>query len=371
MKWFIGIVIAVVVGWVVDTLFGAPVKKWVQEQAKNVYNVIIGFFVRKKTFDNYFDVIGSDKVDRVIYELGLRPKIPLVDLLYLEFLHSLLKVGRVNKILVFPSIDLTYPAQSKEDFEEFRKNVLKVFCKYKNQICIVDPFSITISTENFLSADFLETVKFIGSSKFITFVRDRLNLRINSFRDFNKLHPEDIRLLSMYVHLVRGWIIHNYMKENELLNTPVNLGFIIWETEVDKLGFFVKLSSESQNILLTPILGKSILFGKNRPIPVFEPANTLNIFDEFPNIILKLANTNDKAVRKYIETLSTILAKNYEENIDLKIAYKEGTHLFLQWALSDGGKKLADVNKLTKKSCITLYLIYQLRGKYDDRLCTF
>jgi hypothetical protein len=367
MEWFISIVIPIIVGWLLDTIFGAPIKKWLQKQVKKISDVIFRCFVKRKQFTDYFRVIGSDRVNYLVYQLGLRPKIPLVDLLYLEFLHNLLIHDRIDKILLYPVVDLSYPTQTNRDFNEFVRHVTKVFHNYKNKIHIINPFNISVNTELLTASEFLETVKFVGSKEFIAFIKDKLDYKINNFCDFNKYHPYNIRLLSIFTHLIRNWMLYNYMEEKQLLNARVNLGFIIWETEVDKLGFFVKLSSEKQNIILTPILGRTIFCGKNRVIPVFEYEKTLNVFDEWPDIILKLASKDDQEIEKYIEILSTILAENYQEDIELKIAYKKGIDLFHQLKLSNGGKRLADVHKLGRKSCVVLYLIYRLRKIYEDR----
>ena len=227
-------------------------------------------------------------MDYVIYELGLRPKIPLVDLLYLEFLHSLVASGRTEKILVFPSKDLTAPSQETRDLHEFTERVFSIFSKHKNQINVVDLFGVAPPAQHLLSTDFLQSIKFIGSEEFLAIARNNLNLSIRGFGDFNKYHPKDIRLLSTFVHLVRGWLISDYLKKQKIIDgSSVNLGFIIWETEVDKLGLFYRISAQNEGMDLTPIMGRTIFTSKAEPIPTFGP-KALNAFDSIPDLILKL-----------------------------------------------------------------------------------
>lgn len=329
------------------------------------FNKIKGVFVKAKKFDKYFSVIGAYEVNYVVYQLGLRPNIPLVDLLYLEFLHYLLKNKRVSEIILFPSVDLSYPTQTKDDFEAFKKNVFTIVRNYKNNMCFIDPFVSGVSVEQLLSREFLQVIKHIGSIKFIKFIKNVLDWKGDSFGDFNKFHPDDIRLLTIYIHLIKGWIIRAYLIKNGIIdNRRLNLGIFMWETEVYKIGIFQWMAEHNSNLSITPILGKTIFYEKNKPLPVFDPKITICIFENFRDIILKLVNKKDKEIKKYVELLVTILMENYSENITYKVAYKHGRNLFKQQELSF--PKLVNIKKLTKKGYIALYLIHLLKMKYSN-----
>ena len=94
--------------------------------------------------------------------------------------------------------------------------------------------------------------------------------------------------MTTFVHLVRGWLISDYLKKQKIIDgSSVNLGFIIWETEVDKLGLFYRISAQNEGMDLTPIMGRTICTSKAEPIPTFGP-KALNAFDSIPDLILKL-----------------------------------------------------------------------------------
>lgn len=319
---------------------------------------------KKKMFDDYFLLKSADRVDYVVYQLGLRSKIPFVDLLYLEFLHHLLLIDRLGEIIIFPSIYLGQVSKQEQDFQTFKENALRIFSKYKRHIRIVHPFEVTINAQDLLSPDFLETVKYIGSERFIRFLRDRFGMKIRNFHDFNKFFPEDMKLLNIYDHLIRGCIISRYLRENKIIDDePLILGFMIWETEVAKLGLFQRISEHADNIVLTPIIGKTIYCGKNKTIPVYDPKDTLYIFEKGTDILLKLAKKNDRELRKYIEILTTILEQNYRDKIDLKFASTEGYNLFQRYVISKASD-LANVKKLKSKGYAVFHLIHRLRERY-------
>lgn len=318
-------------------------------------------FSKPKTFKRYFSVIGGSHVDHVIYQLGLRPTIPLMDLLYLEFLNGFLLEKRAKKLFIYPSADLSYPSQDKPEYEEFKTNVLRVLSSQKNKVCFMDPSLLQSHTQDLVSKEFLQAVRYIGSRQFIAFLRDVINWTGNSVSDFNKFHPEDMRLLTVYVHLLRGWSIRQYLLESGIFDKPVNLGFLMWETEVDKLGVFQWMAQHIPMMTITPILCRSITSQKNTPIPVFEPEKTIYIFDDMEKTLLKLANKQDREIKVYIEILSTIMAENYTNDFNHKVACKDGQALFRQQQIMS--TELAN-KKLTRKGYIALYLTHKLRDKY-------
>ncbi len=339
-----------------------PIGEVDAQEIRRTLKATLRLFSRRRRFDAYFSIVGSGSVDFIIYQLGLRPSVPLVDLLYLEYLHAILRAGLADKLLIFPSPDLSYPDQDSGAFEQFKMNVLRVLRDQKARIDFIHPALLKEHTSDLVSCDFLQVVRYVGGHEFIEFLKNVLNWRGKSVSDFNKFHPADMRFLSTYVHLLRGWAIRAYLLDNGILSKPVSVGFLIWETEVDKLGVFRWMAQRNPMMRVMPILGKSISFRRRCTIPVFEPSKTVYTFDEMHSTISKLHNKQPSEIEQYIRILRTILAENYDDEVSRKVAYKEGRMLLKQQQIMN--TDLAD-KRLGKKAYVALSLLHKLRERYD------
>ena len=75
----------------------------------------------------YFRETGPAVVDIAVYELSLRPTVPLVDLLYFEFLRSCLESGKIRQVIVFPWNGWHFEEQASEEESQLAVNLSRVF----------------------------------------------------------------------------------------------------------------------------------------------------------------------------------------------------------------------------------------------------
>jgi hypothetical protein len=274
-----------------------------------------------RSLSNYFRVINSEVVDVYVFQLGLRPNIPVIDLLYLSFLLEAIRNNRAKKIIIFPSVDLSSPWQDNAAAMLMKKYVKEFFCDRADQIDFIDPFSIAEQAKkvDLFSKEFLSIFRYISNSDFIQYANDQLKLNVKSYSDYCRFHPVELRLLNIYVHVARSYVIWKEKIEKMLPKegeAPLKLGILIWETEVDKLGFFHWQRFEnSANIELSVALGGTLMADKHRALPVFDSSKALDILGEKVEIYRKICSMNSRELKLYREVLRTIRHVVYGHNV--------------------------------------------------------
>jgi len=314
-------------------------------------------------FSKYFVTHGNDVVDYVVYQLGLRPSIPIVDLLYLEFLHHLLINGSItNKIIIYPVPDLSSPLGETGELEynELKKNLQTVFKSHEDQVTVLSHLPILPDVKELLSSSFLNTVQYIGSEQYIKKVKRITKTEIKDYTHFNKHHPKDLRLVNLFVHTMRGWISLRKLESIIDLHDGLRIGYLIWETELDKLGQFMCFwENKGMNVNCSIFIGKT-LCARGRPLPVFDCNNTLDMFCSESVIVNKVSHVSNKAARKYIEILHVILKQNYSESKSMK----ETKKLAIKWLEGRLISHPEEDVSLTKLQLILLGKIQMLKAKY-------
>ena len=96
---------------------------------KLVEHLLKYFKSRRPQLSQYFRLLGDVKsMDFLIYQLGLRPLIPVVDLLYFEYIKLLLKNNtNIKKVFVFPTPDLSWDEQDQKTYNTFENNLSRIF----------------------------------------------------------------------------------------------------------------------------------------------------------------------------------------------------------------------------------------------------
>ena len=83
---------------------------------------------------------SASPINYFFYQFGLRVNLPLLDLLYLEYVHQLLKQGRLQRVVIFPTIDLSHPTQNHKDLETFTRNIHRVLNECMDRVTVDNPF---------------------------------------------------------------------------------------------------------------------------------------------------------------------------------------------------------------------------------------
>jgi len=301
-------------------------KKEIIKFITTVLSIISG----ENVISNYFksNVLDKREIDFFFYQLGLRKNLPIMDLLYFEYIKFLSKTSKIRNIIIFPIIDMSELTQQNNDFNIFCKNVNKVFNNSKIEINIIDPYQdIYFYKEDLVSKDFIETLKYIGSKKYFDYLRKVFKIRINSITDFNKFHPIDDKIKNIYTHINKSWSIINYIKKNVDLSIPVNISAIFWEWEVDKLGVMKHYTASKDNIItFFPVLGITQMLNKTTPIPAFSEGETICIFDNIKSIIEKAIKVIPY-IKKYNLLLESVLSQ-YNNEINRKDIIANGKRLW-------------------------------------------
>jgi hypothetical protein len=292
------------------------VKLFIKEIIKSIA-AVISKILNKNVISKYFDsdVLEVKNIDLFFYQLGLRKNLPIMDLLYFEFIKYLNKTYKIKKLIIFPTIDMTETSQQDNDLNIFRENIDKVFKNSNIEIDIIDPYKDRyFDKKDLVSNDFIETLKYIGSDEYFEILRDDYKIKINSISDFNKFHKDGEKIKNIYTHINKSWSIIKYIRKNVDLTTQVNISAIFWEWEVDKLG--VMKHCLNNNIIFSPVFGLTQMLNKKKPIPVFSEDKTICVFENIISIIKK-ANKLAPYLKKYNLLLESILLQ-YDNTVKRK-----------------------------------------------------
>lgn len=355
---------SVIAGSVIAGLLLAGILWFIKAIQKQVQKEHGRIFARKEpSFDKYFVAHGDEVVDYVVYQLGLRPNIPIVDLLYLEFLHHMVMDGNVStKVLIYPVPDLSFPLgeTGEVEYDEFKKNVNSVFKSCEDKITVLSHVPVVTDVEELLSPSFLNTVKYIGSDLYMKQVKRLTKTKLTNYNHFNMHHPKELRLVNLFVHTMRGWVSLRRLESIIKLRDGLRIGYLIWETELDKLGQFMCFwENKGLNVSCSVYMGKTLCVN-GRPLPVFDCNKTLNMFCTEDNTINLVSQMSKRDARKYIEILQVILKQNYFESISAK----ENRRLATMWRESRLISHPKENVKLTQVQHMLLWKIQMLKAKY-------
>lgn len=313
-----------------------------------------------KLEDFFNEEIKSQKIDYLFYQFGLRPKLPLMDVLYLEYLHSLVIKEEVGSIMIFPTIDLSSSRQKLYELTEFETNVKKIFKGCESRVEVDNPFAKDIDNEDLTSDRFLQMLRYIGSRRYFDYLQSDFGIEVGGIEDFNIYHAPDDKLLTIFTHLIRGWQISKRVKSMIEQTSSSKFGFIFWETEFDKLGVFKKLA-EDYNLNVSFILGRTILDDRKRPLPIAN--NALMMFDDESARLEAISRFSRVGVKKHVSIVECILRDNYGKAFDNKNLISEGKRRYRQWRV----KNHDTTNLFTHDEAFKLIsLIHKLRRIYDD-----
>lgn len=337
------------------------------KEVKKVFIFLKKYISQKKNrMSNYFisNIPNNCKdIDFLFYQLGLRKNIPIIDWLYLEYIKFLNKQHKIKKLVIFPTIDLSATTQSKDDFDVFSENINKLFISSDIKIEIVNPYLDNyFDKEDWVSKDFIETLKYIASKKYFNLLRKEFGIQIASISDFNKHHPYDEKIKNIVTHIYRSWCIVKYISRNIELSKPKNISSIFWELEVDKLGVMTHYlkNNNNDNINFFSILGRTHHFKRNIPVPVFIDNETICMFDDKKSMIKK-AIVSMPYLKKFNELLTSVLLQY--ENIEWKDIKNDGKKYWQNFNRSSNTQQI-DNFKPTKDFFIFFGLIYKIRAIY-------
>ena len=216
---------------------------------------------------------------------------------------------------------------------------------------------------HFFEKELLFIIQYTGSREFIDYINRTTKLNIKSFCDFNKFHPSELKLVSIYVHLLRNLWIKRFIEKHNILSegAKVNLGFLIWEWEIDKLGIYNYLAAKYKDLIITPILGKTIFASRNEPLPVFTPRDTIYVFENIGSTVKKIYHKKEKEVKNILKILKAILISNYPteyQNLESKLESREIDELYTGFILSFPELREFSLS-LSKRKCLFLLQSFQ------------
>lgn len=371
LRWIAIVIILNILIWIFLNFFG----EWIKEPSKKIINKIITNYTNRndiKNIEDYFTSYDNKaKMNIFSYQFGLRPNLPLIDVLYLELIKKY--INNIDNVLIFPSIDKSAELQNDMGMSVFENNIKKIFKGNEEKLLILNPFTnFNLSYDDINSVEYVSSLKYLNSEKFKEYVNKNNNgLKLNNISDFNKYHPENLKIVALVTHIYKAWEVRKKI-DQIILEKKIdkcNLGFLFWETEFDKMGIYKMYAMSNSSINnVNFYLGKTLIDKRKKPIPVYEPLKTLNVFEESEEISLrKIANLNDDECTIIQGILKSILYDNYQIKIDNdKLVENSKSKLkSLEICSNFQGEDIYNENKYKKNKLIVFALLNKLQIQYE------
>ena len=270
-----------------------------------------------------------------------------------------------EKLIIIPSPDLSSSSQDRDAVLCLQANLGKIFKDNFEKVEVLETF--TLEDIDPFSIHLLDAIKYIESRDFIEFINANFTKDIKNFGDFNRYHPADRQLLAIHVHVMTAWMILTYLEKTKALHesSGKHLGFILWETEADKLGIYYYYCTKYRNIECVPVLGKTILYRKawtKFPLPVYIEETTLALCDSVLATMLKLQEKDNESwheSKMYYELISAILVSNYDQHIPFRTSCLKGKDIVRHYEINENRQI-----RLGKYSYASIFLLKELRNIY-------
>jgi hypothetical protein len=265
----------------------------------------------------YFKEAGPRQLDVAVYELSLRPKIPLMDLLYLEYLKQRLENGTVGRVYVVPWSGNQDSDEHRDAETLLRCNLERVFGTSFPKITILFSSDLAPLSNDLLADDFFGQLEALGDSDFLRECSLTMGHRFKSYHDINSGHPEALQARSLVEHSIRGWLIFRYLIGMKLEVAPgsksPSIGVLMWERELTKLLLLRNLETRLPDARFGLMLGKSVTYrtGMRRvPLPTYQGGETLEIFVDLDELAEKCSTKTVSELAVVTEIVSAILEVN-------------------------------------------------------------
>lgn len=355
------------------TRFGSSIVSYVSKLYKSRFNKEKKEFkFAKNSIEDYFTMQDEkNEIDVFCYQFGLRPKLPIIDVLYLELLKKKIIEGRIRKLVIFPTLDKSTTSQNVREFEEFQENINTLFCEHADKITFIDPRSATLTNKALTDKEFIDSLYFLGTKDFYDYINESSSIGLKSIADFNILHPKDSKILTLITHIFKAWDVRDYLL-NHLKSSgseKMNIGFVFWEVEFDKWGIYKRIAERQDVDKVTLFIGKTIYSSvkSKEPLVVFLD-DALSIFEDKAIILEKVSKIDNEELNIIIGILITILRDNYSLSFDKKTILedsKEAIDSLITGSVSFGRVYNEIKESLSDEEKVLFNLIIKLRAEYQ------
>jgi hypothetical protein len=267
----------------------------------------------------YFNEAGSEKLDIAVYELSLRPRIPLMDLLYFEYLKLRLTQHSIQRLFIVPWSGNGDSSAVEHAEQELTSNLNRIFGTSWSQVTLINSAKLSALSSELLENNFMSSLEALGDSSFLAECSRVMGHRFKSYHDINQGHPEALQARSLVEHAIRGWLIYRYLERNLLEDdgrSTLAVGSLIWERELSKLLLLRNLQLSKHNIRLGLMLGKSVTFRRKwhrSALPTYESSTTIEIFAPPSDLLNKCTTKSVPELSTTNDVVGAILRANHYE----------------------------------------------------------
>lgn len=304
-------------------------------------------------FPEYFREQDSE-LDLAIFELSLRPDVPIMDLLYMEYLRRRLEEGSIKHAVIVPWSG--WRDDHNEDAEqEIIANLDAVFGELRQRVTVVTAAMLQRHANSVFQNHFFEEVGQLGDSEFLRRASAVMGYRFRSYHDINQGHPETHQARSIVEHTVRGWLISQYVESDFLqqADAPKRIGALMWERELTKLLLLRNLNSKHPELACSLVLGATVSYRRHlrrHPIPTFT-GGTITAFGDWAEQQQLLSRKPKQELRRVSAVLSEILDGD------------SNSVNFASWAVPNW-PPAADISALKGEAHVVATQVGRIRSKY-------
>jgi len=334
VSWLVGAILGGIVGLMAQVVVIAVSRRY-KEATRRVFRRVFLRWEREdgqikprlaSAFPEFFKEAGAETLDIAIYELSLRPTVPIIDLLYFEYLKARIARGAITQALVVPWSGSNSTEELRQRERQLRDNLTRVFgFSLVSRITIVGSSELRDLSSDLLEDQFLSSLEALGDSVFLAQCSRAMGHRFRSYHDINKGHPETLQARSLVEHSMRGWLIYRYLERTALATRPtgrLSVGTLLWENEMSKLLLLRNIQMARPEIKVGLMLGKSVRFRsglRQLPIPTYQGTSALGVFASRDELMRRVSVKTDAELAVTAEVLRAISDAN-GWNLDLALS---------------------------------------------------
>lgn len=340
-----------------------------------VWKVAIGAQVRgEKSLNELFEAPTAFPSDICLFTATARRFLPLTDILYFEFLRSLLKSGTSKELLLgrWHPLPGYGSATGDDDWEEYDRYVNALFREFGERVTLVYGREILDRHEGELPALFWNSLKYIGADKHLEWAPS-IGLSERRYRRLAQTKAGD-KLSGTVAHTMNNTELVPHLASalsriaDSSASRPV-VGVLFWELELDRLVVFQALNRESgagsvdcPPFDLTPIAGRTVRGRFGRVSNNHSAEKSISLVASNGELIHALAHHDWKEVRQYRALVAACLRENYGFDVPRADWHRNGAGIARAWRITGGQ---GNDPKLSKSRLQLLFLISRLREGHE------
>lgn len=310
---------------------------------------------REPSFGSFFHGVYPGHSDLCVFTLTARSHLPIMDLVYLEFLRMLLLTDKVSKV----ALAIWHPDEGNELFgaaddsvwTSYDKYLGGLFASFGSRVRLVSEVELDAEgVRNKLPPLFWRSLAKLSDPEYYRWVRN-IGVRarkVIKVQEMTRARAGELHLRNLVAHAIRNTelcriVIEELQTERgDRQNAEPVVSVLFWELDADRLAVFFELydagregRSDVPRFTLNPIAGGTVRGRRGVVSDNHSAHSALSAFSRLGEQIAWVQERSRTELRRYHSAVAVVLKENYgfsEPRAKWRVA---GTMLVDGWSIAE------------------------------------